>query len=74
MTKNEILQIVSFAFNTDSREFKNIFPDDEELADHLYEKWKHDYRDNFLEFYNGGLDDENKEVIANYITIKYGNK
>lgn len=65
MTTNDILKIASFAFNSDLTKFQDIFG--EELGEHLYTKWKYDYKDNFLVFFNGGLDNENKDKLASYI-------
>lgn len=65
MNTTDILKIASFAFNSDLTKFQEIFGDN--LGEHLYSKWKIDYKDNFLAFFNGGLDSENQDIIASYI-------
>ena len=64
--KESLKKICSFAFNSNLDTFKEVFKNDE-LAEHLWEKYLYSYKSNFLEFYNGGLDKHNKEIVENYI-------
>lgn len=65
MNTNDILTIAKFAYNTTLKTFQDIFGT--EKGEHLYMKWKTDYKDNFLDFFANGLDAANKDLLASYI-------